>query len=123
MIFVIASAPVTPAVTLPTPFVTPAIGSPVQFVSVPLAGVPSAGVVSTGEVSVLLVSVCVSVVPTTTPDGITFYAADPSRLPEAFERTKLEAAIPLIVLLSTLIVLFVNVPLDASIVDHSTFVG
>lgn len=39
--------------------VSPAIGNPVQFVSVPLLGVPNTGVVSVGEVRVLLVSVSV----------------------------------------------------------------
>jgi len=38
---------------------SPAIGNPVQLVSVPLLGVPSTGVVSVGDVSVLLVSVSV----------------------------------------------------------------
>jgi hypothetical protein len=63
----------------------------------------------TRGVTRLLVSVWVSVVPTTTPDGITFCAAEPSMLPEAFESTKLEAAMPESVLLSALIVLLVRV--------------
>jgi hypothetical protein len=63
----------------------------------------------TGFDKVLLVRVCVSSVPTTTPDGIAFCAAEPSMLPELFDTTKLLAAIPLNVLLSTEIVLFVSV--------------
>jgi len=41
----------------------------VQFVSVPDAGVPKAGVVNTGEVRVLLVSVCISLIPTIAEAG------------------------------------------------------
>ena len=41
--------------------------------------------------------------------GIAFAEAEPSKFPEAFDNTKLEAAIPERVLLSALIVLFVNV--------------
>jgi len=53
------SRPVTPV----------ASGRPVAFVRTAAEGVPSAGVVRVGEVSVLLVSVCVSVVPTIVPAG------------------------------------------------------
>ena len=67
------------------------------------------GVVKTGVVSVLFVNVWGSVVPTTTPDGIAFWEAAPSILPEASETTKLDAAIPDSVLESALIVLFVSV--------------
>ena len=43
------------------------------------------------------------------PDGIAFCEAEPSIFPDAFDNTKLEAAIPERVLLSALIVLFVSV--------------
>ena len=43
---------VPPIVTLE--FTNPALGNPVQFVSVPLVGVPSTGVVNVGLVNVLL---------------------------------------------------------------------
>ena len=66
-------------------------------------------IVLSAPLIVLFVSVCVSLVPTTVPDGIAFWAAEPSIFPEPFDNTKLEAAIPEIVLLSALIVLFVNV--------------
>ena len=59
--------------------------------------------------TVLLVSVCVSVVPTTTPAGITFCAAAPLMLPLALDRTNDEAAMPDNVLLSALMVLLVRV--------------
>ena len=58
---------------------------------------------------VLLDNVCVSEVPTTVPEGIAFCEAEPSMYPDAFERTKLEAAIPLTVLSSTEMVLLVRV--------------
>ena len=58
---------------------------------------------------VLFVSVWLSLEPTTVPDGIAFCEAEPSIFPEAFDNTKLEAAIPERVLLSALIVLFVSV--------------
>ena len=64
---------------------------------------------------VLFVKTCVSVVPTTAPVGIAIAEAEPSILPEAFETTKLEAATPDIVLLSALIVLFVNMSVDVSV--------
>lgn len=46
---------------------SPAIGNPVQLVSVPDEGVPSTGVVSVGEVSVLLVRVSVFAMRETVP--------------------------------------------------------
>jgi hypothetical protein len=52
--FVTGRLPVTPVVS----------GSPVAFVSVPLAGVPNTGAVIVGLVSVLLVKVCVAAIPT-----------------------------------------------------------
>ena len=47
--------------------------------------------------------------PTTTPEGITFCTAAPSILPEALDNTKLDAATPATVLVSTEIVLLVSV--------------
>ena len=57
----------------------------------------------------LLVRVWLSDVPTTAPAGIAFCAAAPSIAPLLFDSTKLLAAMPLTVLLSTLIVLPVRV--------------
>ena len=65
-------------------------------------------IVLSAPLIVLFVSVCVSLVPTTVPDALLF-GAEPSIFPEPFDNTKLEPAIPEIVLLSALIVLFVNV--------------
>jgi hypothetical protein len=74
-----AVTPVPPLATSRVPVIPVVSGRPVQLVRVPEVGVPKVGVVRVGEVrvgvlrvgevSVLLVRVCVSVVPTTSPLG------------------------------------------------------
>ena len=46
-------------------------------------------IVLSAPLIVLFVSVCVSLVPTTVPDGIAFCEAEPSKFPEPFDVSRL----------------------------------
>ena len=77
----VARNAVTPA---PVPLMPVDTGRPVQLVSVPDAGVPS-----TTAVSVLLLSVCVAVVVTTSPEPLAAVAAENTSEP-VLSRTRIE---------------------------------